>query len=116
MWNNLAIRWGQEKWEIFLGRNSLVREKLYGGEFEEKQCKRLMRLTNKLRDALPEDLRGFCVVLGAFDTVAYSCFSKILSMDFEKAIDDFLDFFNCFRDQNKEYQAAYIILRFNKVL
>ena len=31
-------------------------------------------------------------------------------MDFEKAIDNFLDFFYCFRDQNKEYQAAYIIL------
>ena len=52
-----------------------------------------MRLTNKLRDALPEDLRGFCDALDAFDTVAHSCFSKILSMDFEKAIDDFLDFF-----------------------
>ena len=75
-----------------------------------------MRLINKLRDALPEDLRGFCVVLGAFDTVAYSCFGKILSVDFDKAIDDFLDFFNYFRDQNKEYQAAYIILRCYRVL
>ena len=69
-----------------------------------------MRLTNKFRSALPEDLRGFCDALDAFNTVAYSCFSKILSVDFEKAIDDFLDFFCSFRDQNKEYQAAYIIL------
>ena len=93
LWNNLATRWGQEKWEIFLERNSLVRQKLHGGEFEGHQCKRLMRLANKLRDALPKDLWGFYDALGAFDTMAHSCFSKVLSMDFEKAINDFLDFF-----------------------
>ena len=59
-WNNLTTRWGQEKWEIFFERNSLVRQKHHGEEFEENQCKRLMRLTNKLKDALPEDMRGFC--------------------------------------------------------
>ena len=60
-----------------------------------------MRLTKKLRVALPEDLTGFCDALDAFDTVAYSCFSKILSMDFEKAIDDFLDFFIALETKTK---------------
>ena len=76
LWNNLATRWGQEKWEILLERNSLVRQKLHGGEFEGHQGKRLMRLANKLRDGLPEDLWGFYDALGAFDTMAHGRLHK----------------------------------------
>ena len=75
-----------------------------------------MRLTNKLRDALPKDLRRFYDALDAFDTVAYLYFSKKLSMDFEKAMDDFLDFFYCFRDQNKEYQLHILFCHVKGVL
>ena len=51
---------GSRKMGNLLRKEFPCQTKHHGEEFEENQCKRLMRLTNKLKDALPEDMRGFC--------------------------------------------------------
>ena len=64
LWNKLASLWGEENWEPFPRAHSLIQVKIHGGEFEGNQCRQLLRLTDVLRDVLPEELKMFC---DAFD-------------------------------------------------
>lgn len=93
LWNNLSNRWGTEGWEPFLIKHGLFRAKYHGGEFEGPQCKRLLSLSDELRDDLPEHLRGFCDAFDALDVVSKSMFGKQLSWQFEEDLKTFKHYF-----------------------
>ena len=67
----------------------MVRAEYHGGEFEGNQCERLLKNTEKLRQALPLHLHSYADCLESLKKVVDSTFSAHLDLNYPKYFQDF---------------------------
>ena len=73
---------GENKFFKWLSAKAIVREDYFGECMEGRQCVRILKMSEEIRNFLPENLKPFAKFLEAFNSVRQACFGMILDPEY----------------------------------